>query len=213
MKINNKFIFYFLILILMGCNSVNRPKLNDTLLIGNSKNPSFYQIYKELKSYENSDSNFILYTLFYYSIASTRNELPQFVTQYLFIPRSKNNKELNQVEQYFEIYKYTNYQKKVRLNNAQYKEYDNLIKNIKSLILNERIDCDGYSSSNPLLGYYLNFNMFNNEIKINSVANDLLSKNNPISYYCFSSYLRTLLFEKEYRSKIGLEFEEEVLKE
>ncbi|PKL77666.1 MAG: hypothetical protein CVV25_13995 [Ignavibacteriae bacterium HGW-Ignavibacteriae-4] len=200
MKLKFNYITLLLLMATMfvSCSSINNQNVDNSLLIGNSKRPKFDDVYQELNKFNSKDSNFILYTLFYYSIAYPINKIPQSITQYLFIPREKKYDKLIGSEKYFEVYKYTNYQKVVRLNDAEYKEYDNLIEMIKSIILNEKIECDGYSSSSPSIGYYLYFNMFDSEKRVNSIDNNLLSKNNPNSYYCLSSYLRTILFEKEY---------------
>lgn len=203
LKNNHTLLLFLILLTLLSCSSIDTQKFDNSLLIGSNQKPSFKEIYNELNNYENSDSNFVLYSLFYHNSPGPKNKLPQLVTQYLFIPKVKYFKKLDITEKYFEIYKYTNHQNKVRLRNAEYKEYDNLVLKIKSIILKDKIECDGYSSSNPSLGYDLYFNMFENEIHENSVSNDFLSKNNPYSYYCLSSYLRTILFEKEYNQYIG----------
>ncbi|PKL78663.1 MAG: hypothetical protein CVV25_10765 [Ignavibacteriae bacterium HGW-Ignavibacteriae-4] len=171
------YIYLILLLFTYSCTSV---KLDKDLLVN-------------LESIKNNE--YILYSLTHFSWGYPTKPVPQLKTQYLMILKDDENEK-----SYFELFKYSNYNKPIKLRDIRDYEFDKIKEIINSIKNNLEVNCERSSA-------YENRIVFTFDIKFNGINDrldeiDMVPNRIPelIKSHCLSEYLKTIFFFREYEA-------------
>ena len=189
----NKIIIYLLIIVnllfLYNCSLNNYSK--DRLLTGDKylTDDNFVE-YITSKEKKIADE-FFIYNLGYFTFMTPGDGLPKGETEYLFIPKSKNNRG------YFELYRYSDYSEVLRLADVVDIEYETINKMLLNLNKDSLINCDRGIETNLDYGFNFYFNIQNisKEISTSMLLDTFITERKK--YLCFQSYLNSILFIRE----------------
>jgi hypothetical protein len=141
------------------------------------------------------NNEYILYSLTHFSWGYPTKPVPQLKTQYLMILKYDENEE-----PFFELFKYSNYKKPIKLKDISGYEFDNIKDILNSIKNNLDVNCRRSSA------YQVNI-VFTFEIKFNGIDDkldeiDMVPNRVPElkKYDCLEEYLKMILFFREYEA-------------
>lgn len=169
--------FILIFIVFFGCVSLNNKGLISNIdEIGNKE--------------------YILYIYSHFSHGSPIKQLPQNITQYLFIKEFDSTRS----RFYFQLYKYSNYSPKVKLRDVSGPEYENISNILNRINQGEDVMCIKSSEYSTNIKFRFIINLDSNYKKVDELyliphEIDLLKK-----YDCLEEYLKMILFFREYEA-------------